>query len=72
MYVYDKHLSSGPWECKENIDNLKNWLVYHNSQKLKSKRHDALMFNILNELFFACLDFFITAVNALCILIQNE
>lgn len=51
MYVYDKHLLPGSWECKENIDNLKNWLVYHNSQKLKSKRHDALIFKIVDDLF---------------------
>lgn len=55
MYVYDKHLSSGSWECKEYIDNLKNWLVYHNSRKLKSKKHAAINFNILDDLFLlAC------------------
>lgn len=58
MYVYDKHLSSGTWECKKYIDNLKNMLVYRNSQKLKSKVHDALNFNILDDLFFCLLGHF--------------
>lgn len=51
LYVYDKQISAGSWECKENIDNLESWLVYHNSQKHRNKMHDALIFNMLDDTF---------------------